>query len=141
MDAEKHLKTGSNSLIRRNNGIFRCAPIRSRIDPETARRLYDDGLTDKEIGVVFCVSESAARYWRQANKLPPNSPKKKEKENYLADPKQCKQCIYHKPLAGGWNGICACHHLLETGKRREYENGVCLSQKKRRRKCTQQERD
>ena len=108
-----------------------CAPILSRIDPDAAKRLYDDGLTDKQIAMTFCVTETAARYWRQANKLPPNHPKK-EQEDYLADVKQCKKCGFWRDGQGGNTGFCFCHHLLDTGKRRVYKGSHCFSFEKRR---------
>jgi hypothetical protein len=108
------------------------APIRSRIDPEFAKKLYDDGLTDQQIATVFCVTITAARDWRQANKLPPNHPKQKEKEDYLADTKQCEKCKYWGDVHHAKAGLHFCHHLLETGKRRVQVDGVCMSQKKRR---------
>ena len=43
--------------------------------------------------------------------------------------KQCEDCVY-RGLIGGGNpslGYC-CHHILETGRRREIgENDECLS--------------
>lgn len=107
-----------------------CAPIFSRLDPDAAIRLYDDGKTDKQIAAVFCVDERTVAHWRQKLKLPPNHPR--EKEEYLADIKQCKQCKYWGDVHHAFTGMCFCHHLLETKKRRVQVDGVCLSQKKRR---------
>ena len=42
---------------------------------------------------------------------------------------QCVGCVYWKSGAGGHENttLFMCHHLLETGKRRIDQNGVCLS--------------
>lgn len=42
---------------------------------------------------------------------------------------QCKGCAYFKPAhSNGKGAYCFCHHLLDTGKRRQVgENDKCLS--------------
>ena len=45
-----------------------------------------------------------------------------------APQKQCKGCIYLKGANGrSGTGTIMCHHMLETGKRRIDNNGVCGS--------------
>ena len=107
-----------------------CAPIFSRLDPDVAIRLYDDGKTDKQIAAVFCVDERTVAHWRQKLKLPPNHPR--AQEDYLADVKRCKKCIYWRGANRTPNAFSYCNHLLDTGKRRVQVDGVCLSQVKRR---------
>ena len=42
--------------------------------------------------------------------------------------KQCKGCVYWKMSSGNsGSGSLMCHHLLVTGKRRNDQDGVCLS--------------
>lgn len=44
------------------------------------------------------------------------------------DREQCKGCAYFKTAHGGNGAYRFCHHLLDTGKRRQVgENDECLS--------------
>lgn len=48
--------------------------------------------------------------------------------------KECIGCVFWKNTytTGCENSLHACHHLLETGKRRIDKDGVCLSRKTER---------
>lgn len=53
----------------------------------------------------------------------------------LNSQKQCKGCVFWKKASatgGTENSLHACHHLLETGKRRIEKDGKCLSRKTER---------
>ena len=109
------------------------APPQSRIDNDTAMRLYKAGCTDREISDAFIVYEAAVVRWRQIHNLPPNPPrakeeKRREREPYLADRKRCEKCEYQCNVSG----FCFCNYLLDTGKRRVYEGSHCKSFKRRR---------
>ena len=43
--------------------------------------------------------------------------------------KQCKGCIYFRPIAGTGNANCTrcCHYYLDTLRRRVEKDGKCLS--------------
>ena len=58
-----------------------------------------------------------------------------------SDKDVCRTCKYWKVLAGGWERstahgqMAACHHLLETEKRRKVaEDGTCLSYTERKKR-------
>lgn len=50
---------------------------------------------------------------------------------------QCKGCGYYRTSSGAVGDIHFCHHLLDTGKRRQVgENEICLSRaEKGKRAC------
>lgn len=56
-----------------------------------------------------------------------------------------KRCIHWRSLGGSPNNMHACHHLLDTGKRRVVKDGLCMSRciptKMRRKKPNEQSKD
>ena len=43
---------------------------------------------------------------------------------------RCVGCTYWRPIAPtAVSSIKCCHHLLDTGKRREVDGDICLSRK------------
>lgn len=50
----------------------------------------------------------------------------------LTDRKLCEGCVYWHGASGSDNAYVMCHHLLNTGKRRVVEDGVCKSKKTKR---------
>ena len=101
------------------------APVKSRLDGEAAKKLYDKGKSDLQIACSCGVSEKTVRRWRETNRLKLKRPK--EHEEYLSDVERCKKCAYWYGANGERNVMCFCNYLLTTGKRRVQENGVCLS--------------
>lgn len=98
----------------------------SKVDYESVTRLYDQGLTDADIAKKLRVSPTVIHYWRKMRCLPPNI-KKKDDENYLADIKKCRKCEYWRGANSNATEMHFCHHLLDTGKRRQREGKDCLS--------------
>lgn len=91
-----------------------------RFDRQKAMRLYSKGRTDEQIATVCGVSMEWVRRWRMENGLVRN-------EEYKPNTAQCKDCIYWRSIASGSGMHKACHHLLDTNKRRVDEDGVCKS--------------
>lgn len=95
-----------------------------RFDRQKAMRLYSKGRTDEQIAAMCGVSMERVRCWRMENGLDRN-------EEYKPNTAQCKGCIYWRSLASGAGFNKACHHLLDTNKRRIDEDGVCKSRRAR----------
>lgn len=92
------------------------------LNPVRAKELYDQGLSDREIADECAVGYSTVGSWRVRNGLKANPPKKMQ-----SGTKRCDSCLYWRSLSSGNECYCACHHLLDTGKRRVEEDGVCKS--------------
>lgn len=88
---------------------------RIRIDEEAARRLYEQGRNDTEIGKMLGVSAYAAERWRQRNGLKSTYVRagKPYRERRKSD--KCYKCRYGTTVE---NMEVACLYILYTGERR-----------------------
>ena len=109
------------------------------LDAHYTRALYDAGLCDAEIAKKCGVGVTTIREWRASENLPFNPTKKAAVSRVKPKDRatECKGCIFWRSATGGQGEIHFCNHLLDTGKRRAVEEGVCRSRQlpeKRRRK-------
>lgn len=100
------------------------------IDNTDIMRLYKQGLTDEEIANRCLLDKQRIYKWRWNRGLPANAKTKTEPKDdgYAADIKVCRKCEYWRGANGSSSDMYFCHHLLETGKRRQRGEGKeCLS--------------
>lgn len=98
---------------------------RHPLDKEKAKKLYEAGMSDKEIANELGMALSTIGVWRMREGLPSNGGVKATKKKEPATDR-CERCVFWQNSTGN-DSLYFCHHLLITGKRRKDVNGVCLS--------------